>query len=147
MRFLLDQDVYATTARLLSGLGHDVTLLAQIGLAQAEDEDLLRTAQNQSRLLVTRDRDFGKLVFVNALGCGVLYLRVMPSTQSSVHQELERVLNIYSEEELRQAFVVVEAGGPRVRRGADKQHKLLMTDVDLGKREVEVNETFRKRFR
>ncbi len=120
MRFLLDQDVYATTARLLSGLGHDVTLLAQIGLAQAEDEDLLRTAQNQSRLFVTRDRDFGKLVFVNALGCGVLYLRVMPSTQSSVHQELERVLNIYSEEELRQAFVVVEAGGHRFRRVANK---------------------------
>ena len=28
-----------------------------------------------------------------------------------------------------------------------KQHKLLMTDVDLGQREVEVNETFRKLFR
>ena len=27
-----------------------------------------------------------------------------------------------------------------------KQHKLLMTDVDLGQREVEVNETFRKLF-
>ncbi len=28
-----------------------------------------------------------------------------------------------------------------------KQHKLMMTDVDLGQREVEVNETFRKLFR
>ena len=28
-----------------------------------------------------------------------------------------------------------------------KQHKLLMTDVDLGQRETEVNETFRKLFR
>jgi hypothetical protein len=28
-----------------------------------------------------------------------------------------------------------------------KQHKLLMTDVDLGQREVEVYETFRKLFR
>ena len=28
-----------------------------------------------------------------------------------------------------------------------KQHKLLMTDVDLGQREVEINETFRKLFR
>jgi len=28
-----------------------------------------------------------------------------------------------------------------------KQHKLLMTDVDLGQREVEVNDTFRKLFR
>ena len=27
-----------------------------------------------------------------------------------------------------------------------KQHKLLMTDVDLSQREVEVNKTFRKLF-
>jgi ABC-type Fe3+ transport system substrate-binding protein len=27
-----------------------------------------------------------------------------------------------------------------------KQHKLLMTDVDLGQKEAEVNETFRKLF-
>jgi len=72
MRFLLDQDVYATTARLLSGLGHDVISVTQIGLAQTDDEDLLRAAQDQTRLLVTRDRDFGGLVFVNALGSGVL---------------------------------------------------------------------------
>jgi predicted nuclease of predicted toxin-antitoxin system len=118
VRFLLDQDVYATTARFLSGLGHDVIRVAQIGLAQTDDENLLRAAKDQSCLFVTRDRDFGGLVFVNALGSGVLYLRVLPSTQNSVHQELERVLNRYSEEELRKAFVVVEPGGHRFRRVA-----------------------------
>lgn len=120
MRFLLDQDVHATTARFLSGLAHDVVRVAEIGLAQADDEDLLRAAQDQSCLFVTRDRDFGGLVFVNALGSGVLYLRVLPSTQNSVHQELETVLNMYSDEELRKAFVVVEPGGHRFRRVASK---------------------------
>jgi hypothetical protein len=38
MRLLLDQDVYAATAQFLSDLGHDVLTVAQIGLAQAEDE-------------------------------------------------------------------------------------------------------------
>jgi hypothetical protein len=37
-----------------------------------------------------------------------------------VHQELETVLNTYSEEELRKAFVVVEPGGHRFRRVASK---------------------------
>lgn len=120
MRFLLDQDVYATTARFLSSLGHDAIRVAQFGLAQTDDEDLLRAAQDQGRLFVTRDRDFGGLVFINALGSGVLYLRVLPSTQNSVHQELERVLNAYSEEELKKAFVVVEPGGHRFRRVLNK---------------------------
>ncbi len=77
MKFLLDQDVYATTLRFLSGLGHDVIPVAQIGLAQATDEDLLKTAQDQNRKFVTRDRDFGNLVFVKGLGAGVLYLRIL----------------------------------------------------------------------
>ncbi len=64
MRFLTDQDVYAITNRFLSGLGHDVVTAAQLGLAQAEDLELLRVAQNQGRIFVTRDRDFSGLVFV-----------------------------------------------------------------------------------
>ncbi len=35
MRFLLDQDVFAATARILRGLGHDVVSVAEIGLSQA----------------------------------------------------------------------------------------------------------------
>ncbi len=116
MRFLLDQDVYAATARFLASLGHDVVQAAQVGLSQASDEQLLIVAQEQSRTFVTRDRDFGALVFVKVLGSGVLYLRMLPSIQDSVHAELVRVLSSYSEEELRKAFVVIEAGAHRFRR-------------------------------
>ena len=74
MRFLLDQDVFALTARFLVDAGHDVVLVAQIGLSQASDEEILRTAHEQQRILVTRDRDYGNLVFVRAIGTGVIYL-------------------------------------------------------------------------
>lgn len=60
MRFLLDQDVYAATARFLAGLGHDVAQAAQMGLAEATDVQLLAVAQEQGRILVTRDRDLGR---------------------------------------------------------------------------------------
>jgi len=46
---------------------------------------------------------------------GVLYLRVLPSTQNAVHNELERVLRIYTEEELVKAFVVIEPDSHRIR--------------------------------
>jgi predicted nuclease of predicted toxin-antitoxin system len=75
MRFLLDQDVYAVTAKFLLDARHDVVLAAQIGLSQAKDEEILKTAQEQSRILITRDRDYGNLVFVRSLGTGVIYLR------------------------------------------------------------------------
>ena len=116
MKFLIDQDVYAVTVRFLRGLGHDVVPVAQLGLSQADDEELLRLAQEQGRIFVTRDRDFGSLVFVKVIGSGVLYLRVLPSTQNAVHSEIERVLKTYLEEELRRSFVVIEADGHRIRK-------------------------------
>ncbi len=116
MRFLLDQDVYAVTARFFADAGHEIILVAQINLSQASDEEILRTAQEQNRILVTRDRDYGNLVFVRAIGTGVIYLRILPTTVSVVHSELARILQIYSEEELAGAFVVVEPDGHRFRK-------------------------------
>jgi predicted nuclease of predicted toxin-antitoxin system len=110
MKFLVDQDVYAGTVRFLIGLGHDVVTARQLGLAQAEDTELLRVAHEQGRIFVTRDRDFGALVFVQGSGPGIIYLRLLPSTQNSVHAELERILSMYSEPELQAAFVVRERG-------------------------------------
>ena len=116
MKFILDQDVYSSTARFLTELGHDVIAVSKLGLSQASDSDLVRTARDQSRILVTRDRDFGGLVFVQNLGGGVIYLRLTPSTQHAVHEELGRVLNEHSENQLRRAFVVVEPGRHRFRK-------------------------------
>lgn len=116
MKFLADQDVYAMTTGFLSGLGHDVVLAAELGLARAEDAELLRIAREQGRILVTRDRDFGALVFVQGSGPGVVYLRILPSTKNAVHSELERVLRLYNEQQLLASFVVVEPGRHRIRK-------------------------------
>lgn len=118
MRFLLDQDVYAVTAKFLVAEKHDVVLVAQLGLSQVTDEKILRTAQELNRILVTRDRDYGNLVFVRALGTGVIYLRILPTTIKTVHTELARTLQTYSEEELAGAFVVVEPDGHRFRKSS-----------------------------
>lgn len=119
MRFLLDQDIFAVTARFLQSLGHDVVPVRQIGLSQADDEKLLGIAQQQNRIFVTRDRDFGHLVFVRRLGSGVLYLRMLPATCNIVHEELGKVLQTYTEEELTHAFVVIKPDGHRIRRFSD----------------------------
>jgi predicted nuclease of predicted toxin-antitoxin system len=123
MKFLLDQDVYAVTARFLKELGYDVLQADQIGLSQAEDLELLKKAQEQNRIFVTRDRDFGRIVFMSCFGAGVIYIRLLPSNKNAVHKELEKVLNSYSEEELKGAFVVVEAGRYRFRKLSSVRQK------------------------
>lgn len=116
MRLLLDQDVYAATEQFLILAGHDVVRAAAVGLSQAGDVEILQAAEAQGRILITRDRDFGNLVFVEALGSGVIYLRILPSVLNAVHSQLEAVLKTYSTQELARAFVVIEPSGHRIRR-------------------------------
>jgi predicted nuclease of predicted toxin-antitoxin system len=116
MKLLLDQDVYASTAHFLRSLQHDIVTVAKIEASREEDDVLLSMAHEQDRIFVTRDRDFGGLVFVRDYLGGVVYLRMLPSTLHAVHQELARVLSLYPEEELKQDFVVVEPGRHRFRR-------------------------------
>ena len=67
MRFLLDVCAASRTlCRTLVDAGHDV-LSASDGYADAPDEDLLAMAYEQDRVLVTKDKDFGKLIFVRRL--------------------------------------------------------------------------------
>lgn len=116
MKFLADQDVYALSIRFLQGLGHDVVTAAEIGLSRASDTALLACASQEGRILVTRDKDFGGLVFVEHLGKGVILLRTSPSALHATHEELGRVLRTYREAELGSAFVVVEPGQHRFRK-------------------------------
>lgn len=116
MKLLLDQDVYEITYRFLVDLGHDAVKVSELGMASAADEDNLRKASELGRVFVTRDRDYGNLVFIRQMKIGVIYLRMLPSNSGAVHRELERVLNLYDESALTSAFVVVEAGRHRFRR-------------------------------
>jgi predicted nuclease of predicted toxin-antitoxin system len=116
VKFLLDQDIYALTERFLRSLDHDVVTAAEMGLSRAADTVLLGRANQEGRILVTRDKDFGGLVFVEHLGRGVILLRTAPSNLRDTHEELQRVLGTYSETEIAGAFIVVEPGQHRFRK-------------------------------
>lgn len=116
MKLLLDQDVYERTARFLLQTGHDVLRVSEIHMAEAADENILRHSAELKRILITRDSDYGGLVFLKHVGAGVIFLRMTFTDIDEVHQELAQVLTLYSPAELSRAFVVVQAGKHRIRR-------------------------------
>lgn len=73
MRLLIDQDIYKITMDHLREWEHDLLTAKELGLQQGSDEDLLKRAQGENRLLITRDKGFGGLVFLNKeLATGVI---------------------------------------------------------------------------
>lgn len=62
-RFLFDQHVNAPALRQLRRAGIDVVHVAEVGLSEADDPDVLAWAAREDRIVVTRNyRDFAPLV-------------------------------------------------------------------------------------
>jgi predicted nuclease of predicted toxin-antitoxin system len=117
MRFLADHDVYFATVQWLRAEGHDVVTAKELRMQEADDVDILAHAKALERLLLSRDKDFGTLVFLDAVSSpGVIFLRVAPSTVDDVHRELYRLLDEQTEVILKQSYCVVEAHRYRIRR-------------------------------
>ena len=117
MRFLIDQDVYRVTIDQLKEWGYDVVTAKELGMQRAVDEDLLKKAREMDRVLITRDKDFGALVFLKGeLSAGVILLRVTPVTVGETHRELRRLFQGHTEAELGRLFCVVEPHRHRIRR-------------------------------
>lgn len=115
MRFFLDQDVYHLTSAFPRSLGHDVLTAADVEMSQAIDQEILQFAATHNRTLVTRDKDFGSLIFSQTfLHRGVILLRVTPQTLSDIHLELERLLSLHAEKDIQRSFVVVEKERRRI---------------------------------
>jgi len=117
MRVLADQDVYQMPIEWLRKEGHDVATARELGMERAADEALLRKAETLDRRFLTRDKDFGALIFLHGeLSAGVILLRITPTTVDGVHRELGRLVQEYTEEQLRDLFCVVEPNRYRIRR-------------------------------
>lgn len=94
MKLLADNDVYKITVDFLRQHGHDVVTAKELGLNKASDKELLEKAKIMDRLFITRDKDFGMLVFLKK----------------------EKILEKYTEKDLETAFCVVEPHRYRFRR-------------------------------
>ena len=116
MKLLTDHDVYKVTVDLLKQGGHDVVTARELGLHEATDKEILEKAKTLGRLLITRDKDFGMLVFINKELCsGIIYLKIIPSTIIEVHDELQKLLGKHIEEDLKTTFCVIEPHRYRIR--------------------------------
>lgn len=67
MKFLVDMGISPKTVVFLKNLGYDAVHLLDQGLNQLGDPDILKKAQEEARILLTHDLDFGELVSAGGL--------------------------------------------------------------------------------
>jgi predicted nuclease of predicted toxin-antitoxin system len=100
MRFLADESVEAPVLAGLRAAGHDVVAIAE-GRPGVGDAIVLAKATRERRILLTNDKDFAELAFLQKrVSAGIVLIR-LPRARGK--QKAERILE------------VVQGQGPRLR--------------------------------
>jgi predicted nuclease of predicted toxin-antitoxin system len=75
VKFLADESCSTPVIRALRAAGHDVLAIAEIAKGTS-DEEVLKHAVEEQRVLVTEDNDFGELAFARGQSfVGVIFVK------------------------------------------------------------------------
>jgi predicted nuclease of predicted toxin-antitoxin system len=115
MLLLANENIPLASVKALRDAGHDVLSITehQHGIADAE---VMAIAHAQQRCIITFDRDYGELIFVNRLPTppAVFYLRVAPSNPQSAALAVLALLQELGNQSI-EGFFVVDAQSYRRR--------------------------------
>ena len=108
MKFLLDTCAASRPLHAsLAALGHDV-LSARDRFPHAPDEELLKFACEEGRVLITEDKDFGELVFLHGLPHPAI-VRLVEMTPMERAGAIRNLIE-HHESALRECAIIVVTG-------------------------------------
>jgi predicted nuclease of predicted toxin-antitoxin system len=122
LRILADENVEPEIIERLRNEGHDVEWISDVSPG-TDDDRVMDLADAESRVLLTQDKDFGKIaVFWRGMSSGVALLRLRGLDPRSKANLTASALEEHAEELTggRPHFVVVEPGRVRVRPMDDR---------------------------
>lgn len=109
MKFLLDMPVSMALLDVLETYQHKGVHAYQIGKGRAPDSDLLEIARQESRVVITADLDFPRLLALSsATGPGLILFRGGNYSDIEMCDLLERVLTKVPPETLEVSICVVD---------------------------------------
>ncbi|MGC9444658.1 MAG: DUF5615 family PIN-like protein [Candidatus Methanospirareceae archaeon] len=111
MHFLVDACTGKKFASLLEREGYNVLFVGDI-LPSASDLEIMERAEEDNRILVTDDKDFGNLVFrLEKPAQGVVLLRMGVNPEKRVRA----LLNVLRTYEINGKFIVLKEDSIRIR--------------------------------
>ena len=114
MKFLLDVNTGGALATHLLNEGHDVELVSRIDLSMSDD-DILRWAVRENRIIVTTDSDFDQMVWLRQQPhSGILRLENLPRSERM--QLFKEVLANHSDLLINGAIIIATQRKIRIRK-------------------------------
>ena len=116
MRFLADECCDFAVVRALRAEGHDVLAVSDFQ-HRSVDKQIMELALNESRILLTEDKDFGWLVFAGRVNSpGVILIRFPAPARGLLSEAVVKLVRDHASQ-LAGAFVVLRPGSARISFG------------------------------
>ena len=113
MRFLADESCDFAAVRALRAAGHDVLAVSEF-LQRSVDEQLMEMAYTEGRILLTEDKDFGRLGFAGQLNtAGVILVRFPATARAALAASVTQLVSQLGPK-LTGSFVVLRPGSVRI---------------------------------
>jgi predicted nuclease of predicted toxin-antitoxin system len=117
VKFLVDVNASRSLGNHLVSKGYDVVYVSDLD-PKMEDEDILKWAVREQRIISTTDRDFEQMIWQQQkLHCGILRLENVPRAEREIL--LEDVLQYHSQDLLKGKIVIALRNKFRIRKGFD----------------------------
>jgi predicted nuclease of predicted toxin-antitoxin system len=111
--FLADESCDFAIVRALRAEGYDVLAASEV-TQRSDDRELIEQAYREKRVLLTEDKDFGRLVHAShADSAGVILIRFPGNARRTLVQAITELVRDQSDG-LLGAFVVVQPGHVRI---------------------------------
>lgn len=109
MKFLADENVEKPIVDMLRNGGHDVLYISEF-MKRSIDEQLLERANNESRILLTNDKDFGELVYLQGKNnIGIILMRFVSERSTVKTKFMSHLINNFSDRLIGHFTVISEA--------------------------------------
>ncbi|MEA1964042.1 MAG: DUF5615 family PIN-like protein [Candidatus Aerophobetes bacterium] len=122
MKFLADESVEKAVVDWLRDQKFDVAHIIE-KVPSISDEEVIKLANSENRILITNDKDFGELIFHQGkIAPGILLIRATNEQSSNKVELVGKVLKMVKNK-LEGHFVVVSEVGIRIKKFSQREIK------------------------
>ncbi len=108
LKFLLDADMPRSSVEAIKSIGYDVEDVRDIGMKAAKDNEIIKYALDNKRIIITKDTDFGEVLRYPEHPRAIIFRLPYTFSAKEINRRVNEFLESVDEKEIRNAITIVE---------------------------------------
>lgn len=118
LKFIIDEDMPRSTARVLKARGYEALDVRDYGLRGKSDDEIFKFAQKEKAVILTGDLGFGNLLRYPVSSHSGIVIAHFPNEMSTseLNNQIIKTLETFTEIDFKGNLIIIEPGKVRIRR-------------------------------